>query len=168
MGQYYKVINVSKKEYIHPHNFGDGMKLMEFGCSGQGTMTALALLLSSGNGRGGGDMRSGDSIIGSWAGDNIVIAGDYDDAGKYDDLEVVDKIFCRGATCGVLTPAECQNDNKDSKNLYTVAEESYKNISVKVLKVMLEDEWLRNNIEERVKDTWEGSALKKAYDEACK
>lgn len=42
MGQYYYVINVTKKEYLHPHKFFDGLKLLEFGCSS--------------NGRGGGDL----------------------------------------------------------------------------------------------------------------
>jgi hypothetical protein len=83
MGQYYKVMNLDKKQFLHPHKLGDGLKLMEFGCSANGTMTALALLLADGNGRGGGDMRSDSRLIGSWAGDRIVIAGDYADEGKW-------------------------------------------------------------------------------------
>lgn len=79
MGQYYKVVNIDKKQYLHPHKLGDGLKLMEFGASAEGTMMALAVLLSDGNGRGGGDLRSRDPIVGSWAGDRIVIAGDYAD-----------------------------------------------------------------------------------------
>ena len=31
MGQYFKVLNLDKKEYLHPHCCGDGLKLMEFG-----------------------------------------------------------------------------------------------------------------------------------------
>lgn len=79
MGQYYYVINIDKKQYLHPHRFGDGLKLLEFGCSGNGTMTALAILLADGNGRGSGDLHSDKAIIGSWAGDRIVIGGDYAD-----------------------------------------------------------------------------------------
>lgn len=85
MGQYYKVVNLDKKQYIKPHAFDDGAKLLEFGCSSGGTMLALALLLASGNGRGGGDHRSSDPVIGSWAGDRIVIAGDYGDDGLFTD-----------------------------------------------------------------------------------
>ena len=54
MGQYYIIINRDKKQFVHPHRFGDGLKLLEFGCSATGTLTALAVLLASGNGRGGG------------------------------------------------------------------------------------------------------------------
>ena len=80
MGQYYKIINITKKEYLTPWRFDDGAKLVEFGNSGKGTMLALAALLSNGNGRGGGDIQSANSLIGSWAGDKIVIGGDYADA----------------------------------------------------------------------------------------
>ena len=83
MGQYYKVVNITKKEFISPWTFDDGAKLVEFGASGEGTMFALAALLSDGNGRGGGDIMSDNnndnSLIGSWAGDKIVISGDYAD-----------------------------------------------------------------------------------------
>lgn len=79
MGQYYYVCNLDKKQFIHPHKFGDGLKLMEFGDSSSGTMLGLAALLADGNGRGCGDLRSDNPIIGTWARDRIVIAGDYAD-----------------------------------------------------------------------------------------
>lgn len=77
MGQYHYVVNLDKRQYLHPHCFGDGLKLMEFGCSRDGTMTALAVLLAEQNGRGGGDINSQDPLVGSWAGDRIAIVGDY-------------------------------------------------------------------------------------------
>lgn len=77
MGQYHYVVNLDKEEYLHPHAFGDGLKLLEFGASGCGTMTALALLLARDNGPGGGDMHSDDPLIGRWAGDRVIIVGDY-------------------------------------------------------------------------------------------
>lgn len=82
MGQYHLPCNLDKREYLHPHELGDGLKLMEFGCSGDGTMTALALLLAASNGRGGGDFRGDDpkSLVGSWAGNRIAIIGDYYEA----------------------------------------------------------------------------------------
>lgn len=83
MGQYYRIVNLDKQQYIKPHDFGDGAKLMEFGLSGDGTMAAVAVLLADGNGRGGGDIRSSDPLVGSWAGDRIVITGDYADGGKF-------------------------------------------------------------------------------------
>ena len=83
MGQYYKIVNIKKKQYITPHTFGDGSKLMEFSMSANGVLAGLAILLADGNGRGGGDLNSDNPIVGSWAGDNIVIAGDYADEGKF-------------------------------------------------------------------------------------
>jgi hypothetical protein len=83
MGQYYLIANTTKKQFIKPNRFGDGLKLREFGTSGFGTMYALAALLASGNNRGGGDIPSDNPVIGSWAGDSIVIAGDYGDEGLF-------------------------------------------------------------------------------------
>ena len=83
MGQYYKIVNIKKKQYITPHTFGDGSKLMEFSMSANGVLAGLAILLADGNGRGGGDLHSENDIVGSWSGDNIVVAGDYADAGKF-------------------------------------------------------------------------------------
>lgn len=83
MGQYYIAVNLDKRQKIEPHAFNDGAKLMEFASAGGGMMTGLALLLANGNGRGGGDCRSCHPIIGSWAGDRVVIVGDYADADQF-------------------------------------------------------------------------------------
>ena len=109
MGQYHLILNLDKRQFIHPHNFttdpegfGHGLKLMEFGCDKTGPMTAVACLLAEQNrdqARGGGDLhpwnggpgyegRETPSIphaeqerlmhmVGSWAGDRIIIMGDY-------------------------------------------------------------------------------------------
>ena len=97
--------------------FNDGLKLMEFALSGCGTMTALAVLLSNGCGRGGGDLHSENPIVGSWAGDPIVVAGDYGDEGKF-------------------LPAD-----KQDSTLYHVAEEEGTDISAKVLDALMEDRY---------------------------
>jgi len=34
MGQCYVIANISKRQYLFPHRFGDGLKLLEFGASG--------------------------------------------------------------------------------------------------------------------------------------
>ncbi len=31
MGQYYYIVNIDKHEYLHPHKFNDGLKLLEAG-----------------------------------------------------------------------------------------------------------------------------------------
>lgn len=121
MGQYYKIVNVKKRQYLNPHMFNDGMKLMEFGMSAGGTLTALAVLLADGNGRGGGDLNSDNDIIGSWAGDPIVVAGDYADPGKF-------------------LPAD-----KSDHTLYSICEDEGEDISAKVLDALMEDRWFRED-----------------------
>ena len=115
MGQYYKIVNIKKKQYISPYIFGDGSKLMEFSMSANGALAGLSILLADGNGRGGGDLGSENDIVGSWAGDNIVIAGDYADAGKF-----------------VKEPEQ---------NLYEVASSEGEDISIKVLDALFDDSY---------------------------
>ena len=95
MGQYFKVFNLDKKEKLTPHRFHDGQKLLEFGCSSNGTLTGLTILLRQSSGVGGGDFVWGNQgrlqdrhlfpLIGSWAGDRVSIVGDYDDSNIYFD-----------------------------------------------------------------------------------
>ena len=115
MGQYYKIVNIKKKQYISPYIFGDGSKLMEFSMSANGALAGLAILLADGNGRGGGDLHSENDIVGSWSGDNIVVAGDYADAGKF-----------------VKEPEQ---------NLYEVASSEGEDISIKVLDALFDDSY---------------------------
>jgi len=115
MGQYYKIVNIKKKQYIKPDTFGDGSKLMEFSMSASGVLAGLAILLADGNGRGGGDLHSENDIVGSWAGDNIVVAGDYADTGKF-----------------VKEP---------DQTLYEVASSEGEDISVKVLEALFDDQY---------------------------
>lgn len=60
MGQYHVVVNLSKKEYLYPRKFNDGIKLMEFAGGSLGIMTALGWLLGN-----------------DWNGDHVTIVGDY-------------------------------------------------------------------------------------------
>jgi hypothetical protein len=138
MGQYYAAVNLDKKQYLYPHDCGDGAKLMEFVCSSIGMMSALAILLADGNGRGGGDLRATDpqGLIGSWAGDRIVIAGDYADDGKFLD-------GFQGAK---------------KHTLYGYASDHFKNISIPVMRVLAEDVWVREELKRR-SDGYMGSKL---------
>lgn len=86
MGQYHLVANLDKREFLHPHRLGHGLKLWEFVPSENGPMQALGLLLTCSNGRGAGDFSGQYSeavkgFIGRWAGDRIVIVGDYAEDG---------------------------------------------------------------------------------------
>ena len=133
MGQYYTVVNLDKQQYLHPHAFGDGLKLLEFGCSGCGTMTALAVLLADGNGRGGGDLQTDNEeyqeIIGSWAGDRIVVTGDYADEGKF-------------------VPEDYRPSEADVRStLSNYADEQFEDISLKMMDILREDGYLKERLE---------------------
>lgn len=80
MGQYHKVYNIDKGEMINGHGINNGLKLIEQIGHDMSTSTALFLLLANSNGRGGGDVRE-HALIGKWAGDRIVIQGDYAEEG---------------------------------------------------------------------------------------
>ena len=130
MGQYYHIVNIDKRESLNPHILGDGLKLMEF-ASGGGTMTALAILLSDGNGRGGGDFRGESPRIGSWAGDRIVIAGDYADPGKWG------------------FPKCEMPDTPDGVTLYAIASETFEDISEEMREVICQDPYVKEDIGKR-------------------
>lgn len=78
MGQYHKLYNVDKKEYVHGQRIDNGLKLMEQCGFDKSTSTGLWLLLANSNGRGGGDALTHE-FVGRWAGDRIVVQGDYAD-----------------------------------------------------------------------------------------
>ena len=95
MGQYHLIANLDKREFLNPHQFGDGIKLMEFGQSSGGTLTGLTILLAASNGRGGGDffdpgIRENPRPPGCWAGDRIAIIGDYHEDGDVPGHTVLD------------------------------------------------------------------------------
>ena len=106
MGQYWKPVNLDKREYINPHKLGVGLKLCEQVCSHPGTGAALLILCAAmPEVRGGGDLDLDENwhgtervfpehnlcpgplsegyraiahrTIGRWAGDRIAIVGDY-------------------------------------------------------------------------------------------
>lgn len=81
MGQYHRIYNLDKKETLGA--IASGIKLQEMS-SDYYTMTALMVLMCNSNGRGGGDLvadADGSAAIaaisGRWAGDRIVVQGDY-------------------------------------------------------------------------------------------
>ena len=80
MGQYHEVYNLDKKERIYPHAIDNGLKLYEQVGFLPSTSTALFALLANSNGRGGGDFPDHD-YIGRWAGDRVLVQGDYAEAG---------------------------------------------------------------------------------------
>lgn len=94
MGQYHIPVSLTKKEFVHPHRLGDGLKLWEQGASQGGTLCALHALLAVSNGRGGGDYIDGhESFIGRWGGDRIAIIGDYAEANDLDANDYAESIY---------------------------------------------------------------------------
>ena len=106
MGQYWLTVNLDKKEYLEPHKIGCGLKLWEQIANHPSTGTALIILCAAmPEARGGGDFdldknwhgpertfpehnttpgpmptaypEIAAQTIGRWAGDRIVIIGDY-------------------------------------------------------------------------------------------
>lgn len=109
MGQYWYVVNIDKKEYVHPHKLGTGLKLWEQLANHPGTGAALLVLCAAmPKARGGGDFDLSENwhdperkfpehgitpgpmpeeypevakrTIGRWAGDRIALIGDYAEA----------------------------------------------------------------------------------------
>jgi hypothetical protein len=75
MGQYHMVYNLDKEEYFR----SDFLKLWEQ-VGVRSSTTALFMLVANSNGRGGGDFNDHE-LIGHWAGDRIVVQGDYAEPG---------------------------------------------------------------------------------------
>lgn len=100
MGQYHIVYNTDKKELVHGHHINNGLKLLEQVGFAKSTSSALWLLLANSNGRGGGDATSDSPLIGSWAGNRIVIQGDY--AEKGDQGFILDTDSYKDISEGVL------------------------------------------------------------------
>lgn len=127
MGQYHKIVNLDKKQYIHPHQLGAGLKLWEQLASHPGTGAALIVLLASAsNGAGGGDITQ-DPIVGSWRGDRIAMIGDYDDDVSYEVGPFLD---------GPGKPREAML----GKDIYDAADDDIKNdwtdVSIEVSRVI--------------------------------
>jgi hypothetical protein len=144
MGQYHVLVNLDKRQVVVPTRLGDGLKLLEFG-DGGATLTALAILLARDNGRGLGGLHVAmpdtplehwekdeynlkrvrtphAHLVGSWAGDRIIIAGDYGD-----------------------------NLPGQEENLYYVAQKEYEDISAPMRALIRCDKWMREKFDEQFK-----------------
>jgi hypothetical protein len=114
MGQYHYIVNLDKRDFIHPHGFGNGLKLCEQIYSHPSTGQALLILLAVSNGRGGGDLgtETGADIIGRWGADRIAMVGDY---GEISDLPAefnADTIYERCVDADTSTGAHFDSLNK--------------------------------------------------------
>ena len=128
MGQYFKVINQTKKEVLNPHTFGNGLKLWEFVSDGNGVLQGLGLLLAEGHVEyDKNNELKPSTIIGRWHGDSITILGDYarDKKGN----NIYDTML-------------------DSKG---ELKKSWKDISVETYKTLLKDTWIGSRKAEQIR-----------------
>ena len=112
MGQYYKIVNIDKKEWLDPFTFTEYegcRKFMEFAPDSGSIMYALAILLNERYDVAGGDFPLESDLIGKWSRDRIAIVGDY---GK--------------------------NENNCTDNLYNISDDdtNWKDISKEVYDLM--------------------------------
>lgn len=77
MGQYHVLVNYDKKEIVEPYGLGLGAKQVEQLGAFNGTIAdAMYLLVMTSPSAGGGDLPL-TSVSGRWAGDRVMIVGDY-------------------------------------------------------------------------------------------
>lgn len=120
MGQYWKAVNLDKREYVHAHKLGSGLKLWEQLANHPGPGAALIILCAAHREvRGGGDLSMDSDVakrtIGRWAGDRVVLVGDY---AENEDLPSVPDFADLYGKC--TSPADLDPDEGvDPTSLYT-------------------------------------------------
>lgn len=104
MGQYHILANLDKEEKVEPYEIGLGVKQWEHLGEFNGTLAdAMYILCMTSPARGGGDLPP-TIASGRWAGDRVVILGDYTENSDLPNI-------------------------KDAKNLYRHADDNYSDIS---------------------------------------
>jgi hypothetical protein len=99
MGQYFVLVNESRKEMVCPFCSGGTSKLFEW-CA-QPHSGVLPYLLRKSNETGGGDIPDPQSVeyAGRWAGEAVWLVGDYDESGlyktAYDSYRNITPALCR-------------------------------------------------------------------------
>jgi|TARA_R100000084_G_scaffold68748_1_gene30367 hypothetical protein len=80
MGQYFKIVNKTKKEVLEPHKFNSGWNhgAILINSSRGSVLQALGLLISTCD-----RDKTIESFKGRWAGDEIIMIGDYHESELY-------------------------------------------------------------------------------------
>lgn len=108
MGEYFKIVNPAKKQYIDALNFGEGVKRRGILLGHHGL--AVACLVCRGTGSG--------ELFGAWAGDEVFVAGDEHPPNEW----------------GILTTTLGRPD----RNLNQMAKDEYEDISYKAIVMLCE------------------------------
>jgi hypothetical protein len=79
MDEYFIIVNRTKREFINPCTFGDGIQWEQLSGGRFGGLAAMALLLRAN--------RPGETndVVGRWIGDDVFVLGEYADAEMFDD-----------------------------------------------------------------------------------
>lgn len=120
MGQYFKIVNPAKRQYLDAGKFDEGVKSSSVLYGYHAVAVALLVCsLDQVRYESGKPRHDYGTLAGSWCGDPIFIAGD--DNGKPDEL-------------GIKTSTEQNPD----RNLYWMAKEEFDDISYKALAMLCE------------------------------
>ena len=93
MGQYHVLVNLDKQEVVHPHGLGLGSKQYEHNGEFNGTLAdAMYILTMTSPARGGGDYPI-TAVSARWAGDRVVVLGDYTDDKDLPNVPNASKIY---------------------------------------------------------------------------
>ncbi len=93
MGQYHKLVNLDRKEQVQPYNLGLGAKQYEQTGENGSLSDALYLLVMTSPARGGGDWESFPELSGRWAGERVIVLGDYTEDGDLPGYENASKLY---------------------------------------------------------------------------
>jgi hypothetical protein len=110
MGEYFLIVNVDKKQYLDARRFGESIKMSGILFGNHGLAVAWLVCDSKLLGKA--------YPFGSWCGDRVIIAGDYEPANFH----------------GIETSTQ---ENPD-RNLYCLANDEYEDISYKAIAMLCE------------------------------
>ena len=103
MGQYHVLVNYDKKEVVVPHGLGLGLKQYEHTGEYNGTLAdAMYILMMTSPARGGGDFPS-TNISSRWAGDIVLVLGDYTEDSDVPSISNVGSLYAESESYTDIT-----------------------------------------------------------------